>query len=112
MIGEKLLDQRFVALAEMKEMLEERKKDKELNYEQDIALKYAKKFAKVTLKESEKIAEELSKIPSLNQELVVKIIDLLPAKREILELVIQKGAQVQEEDLAKILEIAKKHSKA
>ena len=111
MIGEEMLGKKPVTLAKMKEILSAKKKDKELNYEQDIALKYAKKFSKTTPKETEKIKEDLSKIESLNDELRVKIIDLLPTKKEMLELMISKEAAVPEEDLAKILEITNKYRK-
>ena len=111
MIGEELRGQKPLTLGEVKALLEARKKNQELNYEQDIALKYAKKFSKLTAKQSEKVREELSKIGSLTPELVVKIMDILPIKKEILELLIQKGASVPEEDLAKVLEITKKYHK-
>lgn len=111
MIGEKLIDKKPVSLVEVKELLGERKKDKDLNYEQDIAIKYAKKFAKVSPKEAEKLKEELSKIESLDSELVVKLIDLLPTKKEVLELIVPKGTAVSEEDLVKVLALTKKYCK-
>ena len=111
MIGEKLIEKKLVTLGEVKEILSARKKEKELNYEQDIALKYAKKFSKLTTKQAEKVREELSKIESLTDDLVVKIMDLLPIKKETVELVIPKGGEVGEEDIKKILEITKKYNK-
>ena len=111
MIGEKLIDKKPVALTAIKELLAARKRDKELNYEQDIALKYAKKFSKLSTKELEKVKEELSHIKALSPELIVKIVDLLPTKKEVLELLVPKGLEISEEDLAKVLEITKKHSK-
>ena len=112
MIGQGIIEERPVSLSEIKEILSAKKKEKELNYEQDIALKYAKKFSKVTPKDSVKLKADLTAIESLTPELVVKIMDLLPVKKEILDLLVQKGSSVPDEDLAKILEITQKYSKA
>jgi len=112
MIGQGLISKKPVSLVEVKALLAKRKKDAELNYEQDIALKYSKKFAKVSPKEAEKLKGELSKIESLTEELIAKIVDLIPARKETLELLIPKGSGVSDEDLAKVLELTKKHQKA
>ncbi|MAG22101.1 MAG: hypothetical protein CL943_02240 [Candidatus Diapherotrites archaeon] len=111
MIGEGLIQKKPVNLAEVKAILSTRKKDAELNYEQDIALKYARKFAKTSPKDTEKLSKELSKIESLTPELATKIIDLLPIKKETLELIIQRDAQVSQEDFAKVLELTTKYRK-
>jgi len=111
MIGEGLIEENPVSLARVREILSERKKDKELNYEQDIALKYAKKFAKTTPKQTEKLEAGLSAVKSLTPELRAKIMDVLPSKKEVLEMLVPKGATIPEEDLAKVLEITKKYSK-
>jgi DNA-directed RNA polymerase subunit F len=112
MIGEKLIEQKPVSLVEVKRLLESRKKERELNYEQDIALKYARKFAHVSPKEAEKVVEKLSEIDSLSPQLIVKIVDLLPTKKEVLELLVPKGSAIPEEDLAKVLDITRKYGKA
>ena len=44
MIGKKLVSQKNVPLFEMKEILAERSKEGELNYEQQQAFDYSKKF--------------------------------------------------------------------
>ena len=106
-----MIEKKPVTLLEVKEILSARKKEKELNYEQDIALKYSKKFSKLTAKQAEKVREELSKIESLTDSLIVKIMDLLPTKKETVELVIPKGVEIGEEDINKILEITKKYNK-
>jgi DNA-directed RNA polymerase subunit F len=111
MIGEELIEEKPVSLAKVKGILSERKKDKELNYEQDIALKYAKKFAKTTPKQTEKLEAELSAIKSLTPELITKIIDVLPSQKEVMEMLVPKNADIPEEDLAKALELTKKYSK-
>ncbi len=111
MIGEKTLGKRPITLAEVKELLTERKKEKDLSYEQDITLKYAKKFSKVNEKQAEKLKEELKGIEGLTDELKVKIIDMLPAKKEILQLVIPKETVLDEASQQKILDLCKKYRK-
>ena len=109
MIGEEILEKKPITLVEVKAILAERKKENELSYEQDIALKYAKRFSKLTEKQLKKIKEELKGIKGLSEEIMVKIIDILPDKKEILELLIPKESELKEEDLKKILEITKKY---
>lgn len=111
MMVEKKISEKPVTLTEIREMLSERKKDKELSYEQDLALKYAKRFAKLSLSQAEKAREELSKIGKLDEFSIVKIIDVLPQSREILELVIPKNIAVDADDAEKILDVTKKYAK-
>jgi len=111
MIGEKVLEKRPVPLVEVKNLLSERKKEKDLSYEQDITFKYAKKFSKLSLAQAEKLKAELASIQGLNAETVVKIIDLLPEKKEILQLLIPKDVVVDEAGLKAILDLCKKYKK-
>lgn len=111
MIGEKLLEKRPVSLAEVKELISERKKDKDLSYEQDLTAKYAKRFAKVSLAQAKKLESDLKEIEGLNEELVVKIIDILPEKKEKLFLLMPKEVVLGEASLLKIVELCKKHRK-
>ena len=135
-IGEKITGEKPLTLTEIKEFLTERKKEKELTYEQDLAMKYAKKFAKVTISQAEKIREELLKLKpfdelaktgsalgqdehaALNRErvrdleyAVTKIIDILPQAKEVLLLVMPKGIELDSEAIEKVLNVTKKYSK-
>lgn len=111
MIGERLLEKRLVTLAEVKELISDRKKDKDLSYEQDLTAKYAKRFAKVSVSQAEKLTQDLKEIEGLNEELIVKIIDILPEKKEKLLLLIPKEVALSEASLQKILDLCKKHRK-
>ena len=111
MIGEKLIEQKPVTLAEVKQLLSERKKEKELSYEQDLTLKYAKKFSKVSTAQAEKLAEALKEVEALDPATVIKIVDILPVKKEKLQLIIPKEVVLNEVDLQKILDACKKYSK-
>ena len=111
MIGEKLLGQKAVSLSDVKELLGERKKEKDLTYEQDLTQKYAKRFCKLSPAEAEKLQKELAKFPELDDVLVAKILDLLPDKIETLQLLIPKEAKVSDEAAQKILVLCKKFRK-
>ena len=111
MIGEKFIDQKPVNLSEVKQLLSDRKKEKDLTYEQDITLKFAKKFSKLSLTNAKKLQIELEKIEELDPETITKIIDLLPEKKEKLQLLIVKETVLNEVDLQKILSLCKKYRK-
>ena len=110
MIGRELIDSKQVSLSEVKAMLSGRKKEKELTYEQDLTIKYAKKFAKLTEAKSAKLIKELTGIEGIDAEMAVKIADILPQEKEILELVFQKDIKLSQESFGKILELTKKYS--
>lgn len=112
MIGEKILEEKFVCLPQIKELLKDRKvEDKEPTYEQAGSTKYAKQFAKITDKQAEKLIEELLKIEGMTQELAVKTVDILPKDKEVAKTMIKKGETVSEENIDKILELTEKYLK-
>lgn len=109
MIGEEVILRKPITLSKAKNLLAKRKELSEPIYEQEEALKYAKTFSKVTKKQRDKIMEELLKLETINEELAVKIIDILPKELEIIKLLPEKKENVSEEDLAKAIEIIAKH---
>ncbi len=111
MIGEEFVSRKPVTLGKVKEILKERKKEKDLTYEQDQAYKYASTFSKLTMKQQEKLFSELIGIDTINEGLAVKIIDILPPEIEIMKLIPTKEDAVTEEDLKKAFEIVSKYVK-
>ncbi|MCD6478460.1 MAG: hypothetical protein J7L44_01075 [Candidatus Diapherotrites archaeon] len=109
MIGEQILSKKPITLSKAKNLLEKRKESSEPSYEQEEALKYAKMFCKVTKKQRDKIMEELLKLETINEELAVKIIDILPQEIEVMKILPEKKDDVKEEDLVAALEIVKKY---
>jgi DNA-directed RNA polymerase subunit F len=107
MIGEKILDQKAVSLNEVAALLEARKGEKELSYEQDIAFKHAKKFSKLSDDKEKKLREELETLGVLTQEELVKLIDFLPGKKELVQMAVPRL----EKDADRILEIILKFAK-
>jgi len=110
MLGKKLESSKPVPIFEVKEMLKEREADGELTYEQTLANDYVKKFSKLTKAKGIKLIEELTPLVE-DQELAVKIADIMPAELERLKLLIPKGMKVEEAKLKEIFELVLKYAK-
>ena len=110
MIGKKIIEQNNVPLHEVKAILSERNKDGELSYEQQAAFDYSKKFAKITPAKGEKIVKDLKAIEGLNEDLITKLTDIVPADIESVQLILYKSEL--SDDVAKqVLEITSKYAK-
>ncbi len=109
MIGKEHKSSREVSLPSVLEMLEERKKEGELGYEQQLAYEHAKKFAAISAKNAEKMEEELLAL-DISRKLAVKIMDIMPLNMEQLkQVVIIEKKPIPEETLKSIMEIVEKH---
>ncbi len=111
MIGEKILHQKPVTLNEVKQLLSARKKEKDLSYEQDLTLKYAKRFSKLSPANAEKLYAELRKVVGLSDAQAAKIVDLLPEKKEIVQMMFPKDSKVNDATFEKILSLCRKFRK-
>lgn len=107
MIGKKLLASKPVTLSDVKEYLKERSEQGELTYEQNLTNDYVKKYAKLAKTKAAKLFEQVMAIEGINEEIAVKIVDLMPQNLDVLKLLVPKGAKVKEEDLQAILKAVK-----
>jgi DNA-directed RNA polymerase subunit F len=71
-------DERIVSLAEVKEILEEESKNRELSSEQKIAHDHAAKTTKLNFSQAKKLFEELKGLDFVSDSVAWKIVDLLP----------------------------------
>lgn len=96
-----------VTIAYVKSVLSKRKKDGELEYEQLQALEHAEKFAKLEIKEAEKLVIDIvEKNSKINEETAIKIVDLMPKKRETLNAILLKDKiELSEEENNEILKL-------
>ncbi|MEM4499873.1 MAG: hypothetical protein QXD62_00800 [Candidatus Woesearchaeota archaeon] len=79
-----------VSIAEIKELLEKRESEiKDIRIKK--TLEYCKEFAKVDAKTARKIIEELKnlQILRLNDEIIVKIVDLFPKNEGTLKAILE-----------------------
>jgi DNA-directed RNA polymerase subunit F len=111
MIGKKLESVEQVPVFQVKEILKERSSLGELTYEQNLAYEYSKKFSKVTKAKGEKLLKELTAVEELDKKLVIKIVDILPADKDDLQLLLPKGTSIDDAKAEEILEIVSKYIK-
>ena len=105
MMKEKILDKKFIPLIQVKELLKERSKEGELTYEQSLTLKYADRFSKLPRVKSQKLLAELKGIEGVDEKLAIKLVDILPMEKEILDLLISKELKISDDDKKKILSV-------
>ena len=103
--------QRYVSLAEVKNILKKVGNDREeLLYEQRIALDHCNKFVKLNIKKTNDMIKELKNIEFINDYHAYKIADLLPTNADDIKAIFAKERiTVGENDIKKILEIVNKY---
>lgn len=90
MIGKEVVSSKPATIAEVKEIMEEQKAQRELGFEQQVTMEYAQKVAKQDAKHSQKLLNALGKLEKLTPEVSVKIVDMMPASKEQLMVLVSK----------------------
>lgn len=107
-----LVEEEDVSMPEAKRILDERKKERDLVYEQKICLEYLEKVPKLTPTHLKNITEELQGIAILKPRYIAMIINLLPETEEEVEMLFSKErTNLKKEEVKKIVEIVKKYRK-
>jgi DNA-directed RNA polymerase subunit F len=94
--------------AEAKEILAKKMKNRELNYEQQLAYEYLKNTVKLSKSDSEKLRKELEEF-GLKEEKIVNIVNIAPKDEETLKLILKKEKELKPGQIKKILEVVKKY---
>ena len=71
-------NEQAIPAAQVKKILTNKAKDKELAYEQKITLEHLKKFSKLSEKDTTQLQQALAEIAKLKEKHIVAIIDNLP----------------------------------
>ncbi len=101
-----------VNVVHAKQILDERKKERDLVYEQKICHDYLEKVARVTLSKMEDMVEELSKIAILKPRYIALIVSMLPDTEDEVEVLFSKErTNLKKEEVKQIVEIVKKYKK-
>ena len=110
MMESKVLSMKPVSLHEVKEVLKGRKAEKELNYEQELTMKYVDKFAKLTEKQTADLLAALKEIGFLKEQELLRyeIANVVPTRIEQLQLIVPKTITATEEELKAVVELTKK----
>lgn len=107
-----ILSEDDISVVEAKRILEERKKERDLVYEQKICLEYLEKIPKLTPRQAEDLAEELAKIPVMKPRYISLVISLLPDTEEEVEAIFSKErTNLKKEEVKLIAEIVSKAKK-
>ncbi|MBU0532304.1 RNA polymerase Rpb4 family protein [Candidatus Micrarchaeota archaeon] len=92
-----------ITVSEVKEILEKRKEDGELGYEQTQALEHAEKFYKDS-KTVRQIIATLTKNEKINEEVAAKIVDVWPKDPATLKAILIKDKiELSEEEIDQII---------
>ncbi|MEM0359341.1 MAG: RNA polymerase Rpb4 family protein [Candidatus Hadarchaeales archaeon] len=112
MIGSGIVSERPVTLAEVLQLLEEIKKERELRYEQRLDYDYAQKFVRVKPDGAAKLVEELMKNFELRETVAVQLVDLMPETPEEVEMLLSKERKrLSPEETKKLLELLDQYRK-
>ena len=111
-----IVSERNITLAEVKNILKDKKKEytdeeKELFYEQKRAFDHASKAAKLSVKDANKLIEDIRAIGlSLSEDQMIKIADLLPETVDDVRAIFAKERfKYGEEDIKKVLDVVAKY---
>lgn len=104
-------DSEYVTLAEVKELLTEESEERELKYEQSLALSHAEKFVELSLESTEELMDELREnFDFMNEELVYKTVDILPEDEEGVKAIFQQDRYTPSKDeVEEIINTIKKY---
>jgi DNA-directed RNA polymerase subunit F len=103
-------DERVVSLAEVKEILDEESKNRELSNEQKIALDHATRTTKLTLSQAQKLFEELKGLEFVTDSVAWKIVDMLPVYPEDVRVLFAKERLIlDKKQIDAIIAVVKKH---
>ncbi len=108
-MGEK--GSRYLTLAEVKELLQEKAEERELSYEQSLSLSHAEKFVKLPSEETKELVSELlEKFDFMGEPLAYKLGDILPLDDAGIKAVFSKDRYTpSKEDCDEIIKTIKKY---
>lgn len=96
-----------ISAAQARELLEKRKKDGELNYEQETALEHCEKTISLTSKKAEeKVNLLLEKNKKLLPETAIKLVDIQPKSASTLKAILLKDKiELSEEEVSELMKL-------
>lgn len=98
-----------VTISEVKKLLTDISKEKELEYVQKKALEHAQLAAKVSVKDATEMVNEITALGH-GKEKAIEIVNAMPANRDELRAFFSKERkQPETEDIDKILDVLAKH---
>ncbi|HLD85588.1 MAG TPA: hypothetical protein VI968_03465 [archaeon] len=107
-----ILNEEDVSMHDAKVILDKRKEERDLVYDQKICYEYLTKVCRLTAAQLSSIKEELSKISILKPRYVAMILNLMPGTEEEVNLLFSKErTNLKKDEVAMIVSIVKKYKK-
>ena len=107
-----IVSEEDVSNAMAKDIMEARKKERDLVYEQKICLEYLEKTCKLSPSKVQSLIEELGKIAILKPRYIALIVNILPdAENEVESLFSKERTNLKKEEVKQIVEIVSKYTK-
>lgn len=107
-----VLSEEDISVHEAKKIMENRKNERDLVYDQKICLEYLEKTAKLPETKLKAIMEELGKITILKPRYISLILNLLPDTEDEVEALFSKErTNLKKEEVKQIVDIINKHKK-
>ncbi|MFH0922802.1 MAG: DNA-directed RNA polymerase subunit F [Candidatus Micrarchaeota archaeon] len=104
-----VVSEKPVGLGQALELLEKRKKDGELGYEQQNTFDYLTHFASLSAKEEKELKKELEELGFLNEKHVAMLLALVPKKEDDVKAVLVFDKSVfSGEQVKEVLKVVKK----
>ena len=101
-----------ISIHEAKHIMEKRREEKDLVYDQKICLEYLEKVAKLTPAQLVQAKESLSKITILRPRHISLILNMLPDTKEEVDMLFSKErTNLKKDEIDSIVEICKKFSR-
>ena len=101
-----------MSMHDAKRIMEDRKKERDLVYDQKVCLDYLEKIAGLTQKQMESVLEELSKVTILKPRYVALILNMMPDTEEEVEALFAKErTNLKKEEVKQIVQIISKYKK-
>ncbi len=106
MIGDEILEENPITFAETLNLLENKKGEGELEFEQRLAYDFVQKFSKLPAEKTEELIEELLEIPKIRRHQAVILANNMPENKQDIRLIFAKErTSLKEETIEKILDI-------
>jgi DNA-directed RNA polymerase subunit F len=101
-----------VSMHDAKRILEDRKNQRDLIYDQKICVEYLDKVAKLTPTQLKNLTEELEKISILKQRHIALILNMMPDTEEEVDALFSKErTNLKKEEVKQIVDIISKFKK-
>ena|ERR1041385_4016651 len=106
--------ERMVPLAVVKELLEKAEADRgELSYEQKLALEHARRFARMSAANAQKLIDEVTQNPKVDAGNAIRIADMVPTHADDVRALFAKSrTNLDDSEIQKILESVQKYATA